>query len=124
VSSASAQPSMDAFVKIPEVVQVIAQGPTKSSVLAAMHVRGEKATLQADLRVVTDEQFPFALHYFTGSKEHNIRMRQRAIDRGLTLNEYSLANDSRSVPCKTEEDIFAALGLAFIPPELREDTGE
>ena len=59
-----------------------------------MHVHGDKVTLQADLRVVTDEQFPFALHYFTGSKEHNIRMRQRAIDRGLTLNEYALANDT------------------------------
>src|SRR5215212_2268178 len=89
-----------------------------------MHVHGSKVTLQADLRVVTDEQFPFALHYFTGSKEHNIRMRQRAIDRGLTLNEYALANATKSVPCKTEEDIFAALGLPYIPPEMREDTGE
>lgn len=124
VSSANAQPVMDRFVTIPEVVQVLAQGPTKSSVLATMYVHGEKATLQADLRVVTDEQFPFALHYFTGSKEHNIRVRQRAIDRGLSLNEYALANASRSVPCKTEEDIFAALGLPYIPPEMREDTGE
>ena len=124
VSSADAQPIMDRFVKIPEVVEVLAQGPTKSSVLAAMHIRGEKVTLQADLRVVSDEQFPFALHYFTGSKEHNIRMRQRAIERDLTLNEYSLANTSKSIPCKTEEDIFAALGLPFIPPEMREDNGE
>lgn len=124
VSSANPQPIMDAFVKIPEVVQVVAQGPTKSSVLAAMHVRGEKATLQADLRVVTDEQYPFALHYFTGSKEHNIRMRQRAIDRGLTLNEYALANETRAVPCKDEADIFAALDLPYIEPEMREDTGE
>jgi DNA polymerase (family 10) len=124
VSSASAAPIMDRFVKLPEVVQVLAQGPTKSSVLAAMHIRGDKVTLQADLRVVSDEQYPFALHYFTGSKEHNIRMRQRAIDRGLTLNEYALANETKSVPCKTEEDIFAALGLAYIPPEMREDTGE
>lgn len=124
VSSADAQPIMDAFVKLPEVVQVVAQGPTKSSVIAALHVHGSKVTLQADLRVVSDEQYPFALHYFTGSKEHNIRMRQRAIDRGLTLNEYALANDQRSVPCKTEEDIFAALDLPYIEPELREDTGE
>jgi DNA polymerase (family X) len=124
VSSKDAQPIMDRFVKIPEVIQVLGQGPTKSSVLAAMHIRGEKVTLQADLRVVSDEQFPFALHYFTGSKEHNIRMRQRAIDRGLTLNEYALANDKTSVPCKTEEDIFAALGLTCVPPEMREDTGE
>lgn len=124
VSSADAQPIMDRFVKLPEVLQVLGQGPTKSSVLAALHVHGTKVTLQADLRVVEDGQFPFALHYFTGSKEHNIRMRQRAIDRGLTLNEYALANDSRSVSCKTEEDIFAALDLPYIEPELREDTGE
>jgi DNA polymerase (family 10) len=124
VSSASAQPIMDAFVKLPEVVQVVAQGPTKSSVLAGMYTYGEKVMLQADLRVVTDEQFPFALHYFTGCKEHNIRMRQRAIDRGMTLNEYGLGNDKKSVKCKDEADIFKALGLTYIPPELREDTGE
>jgi len=68
VSSADAAPIMDAFVKLPEVIQVLAQGPTKSSIVATMHVRGEKVTMQADLRVVTDEQFPFAQHYFTGSK--------------------------------------------------------
>ncbi|HEY1189063.1 MAG TPA: DNA polymerase/3'-5' exonuclease PolX [Gemmata sp.] len=124
VSSANAQPIMDAFVKTPEVVQVLGQGPTKSSVIAALHVHGTKVTLQADLRVVDDVQYPFALHYFTGSKEHNIRMRQRAIDRGLTLNEYGLANESRSVACKDEADIFAALDLPYIEPELREDTGE
>jgi DNA polymerase (family 10) len=124
VSSADAQPIMDRFVKLPEVIQVLGQGPTKSSVLAGLHVHGTKVTLQADLRVVEDAQFPFALHYFTGSKEHNIRMRQRAIDRGLTLNEYGLANDKRSVACETEADIFAALGLPYIEPEMREDTGE
>ncbi len=123
-SSTNAQPIMDAFVKLPEVVQVLGQGPTKSSVLAALHVHGTKVTMQADLRVVEDGQYPFALLYFTGSKEHNIRMRQRAINRDLTLNEYALANEAKSVPCKTEEDIFAALDLPFIPPELREDTGE
>lgn len=126
VSSGDAAPIMDAFVKLPEVIQTLAQGPTKSSIVAAMHVRGEKVTMQADLRVVTDEQFPFAQHYFTGSKEHNIRMRQRAIDRGLTLNEYALSSEdkSRTVPCKTEADIFKALGLPYIEPEMREDTGE
>ncbi|AMV30298.1 DNA polymerase/3'-5' exonuclease PolX [Gemmata sp. SH-PL17] len=124
VSSANAQPIMDAFVKIPEVVQVLGQGPTKSSVIAGLHVHGTKVTLQADLRVVEDTQYPFALHYFTGSKEHNIRMRQRAIDRGLSLNEYALANETRLVPCKDEADIFAALDLPYIQPELREDTGE
>ena len=124
VSSADAKPIMDAFVKLPEVLQVLGSGPTKSSVVAAMHVRGEKVTLQADLRVVTDEQFPFALTYFTGSKEHNIRLRQRAIERGLSLNEYALANEKTSVKCASEEELYAALGLTYVPPEMREDTGE
>ena len=124
VSSDAAGPIMEAFVKLPEVLQVLGQGPTKSSINAAMHVDGEKVVLQADLRVVTDEQFPFALAYFTGSKPHNIRMRQRAIDRGWSLNEYSLGSETELIPCKTENDIFAALGLDYVPPELREDTGE
>ena len=124
VSSADAPPIMDAFVKLPEVIQVVAHGPTKSSIVAQMWVDGEKVTLNADLRVVADEAFPFAQHYFTGSKEHNIRMRQRAIDRGLSLNEYALAGEGRSVECKTEEDIFKALDMAWVPPELREDRGE
>jgi DNA polymerase (family 10) len=123
-SSANATPIMDAFVKLPQVIQVVGHGPTKSSVVASMHVEGEKVVLNADLRIVSDEQFPFALHYFTGSKEHNIRMRQRAIDSGWVLNEYALGNDGTKVPAKTEADIFAALGLEFVPPELREDTGE
>ncbi len=124
VSSANAQPIMEAFVKLPEVVQIVGQGPTKSSVVATMHLDGTKITLNADLRVVTDEAFPFALLYFTGSKEHNIRMRQRAIDRGWSLNEYALGSDTHHVPAKDETDIFKALGLSYIPPELREDTGE
>ena len=87
--------------------------------------------IQADLRVVSDAEFPFALAYFTGSKEHNIVMRQRAIQRGLRLNEYGLFRSKEEtrdpallVPCQTEEEIFAQLGLAYIPPELREDQGE
>src|SRR5208282_3179950 len=87
--------------------------------------------LQADLRVVSDAEFPFALAYFTGSKEHNIVMRQRAIERGLRLNEYGLfksgvetRDPSLRVLCRTEEEIFQQLGLAFVPPELREDAGE
>jgi DNA polymerase (family X) len=124
VSSADPQPIMDAFVKLPEVIQVVGHGSTKSSIVAAMHLGGEKVILNADLRVVNDEHYPFALLYFTGSKDHNIRLRQRAIDRGLSLNEYALANEKKSVPAKEEADIFAALGLAYIPPEMREDTGE
>jgi DNA polymerase (family X) len=81
--------------------------------------------------VVSDAEFPFALMYFTGSKEHNIVMRQRAIARGLRLNEYGLfrsAVETRDpkllVACQTEEDVFAELGLSFVPPEMREDHGE
>jgi DNA polymerase (family 10) len=116
-SSTDAQPIMDSFVSLPGVLQVLGHGETKSSVLLAPGI-------QADLRVVSDEQFPFALHYFTGSKEHNVRMRARAQDYGLKLNEYELAGPSGSVACREEADIFAALELDYIAPELREDTGE
>ncbi|QDU18140.1 DNA polymerase/3'-5' exonuclease PolX [Urbifossiella limnaea] len=123
-SSADAQPVIDAFAAFPEVVRVLGQGPTKASVLATSRVDGEKVTLQADLRVVTDDLFPFGLHYFTGSKAHNIRMRQRALDRGWQLSEYGLGTADAPIACKTEADIFAALDLEYVAPELREDTGE
>jgi len=103
---------------------VIAKGDTKASVLLV-------GGIQSDLRVVSDAEFPFALMYFTGNKEHNIVMRQRAIERGLRLNEYGLFRSKTEtrdpkllVPAKTEEDIFETLGLHFIPPEVREDMGE
>jgi DNA polymerase (family X) len=110
-------PVLDAFVKLPDVAKVLAHGPTKASVRLADGV-------QCDLRGVSDAQFPFALHYFTGSKAHNIAMRRRAQAQGATLNEYSLVGPDGPVSCKTEADLFAALGLAYIPPELREDVGE
>jgi DNA polymerase (family X) len=110
-------PVLDHFVKLPEVAKVLAHGPTKASVRLADGV-------QCDLRGVEDAQFPFALHYFTGSKAHNIAMRRRALARGYTLNEYSLIGSDGPVACRTEADLFAALGLAEIPPELREDIGE
>jgi len=124
LSADDAKPIMDAFVTLPEVIQVVGHGDTKSSIVATMSIGGEKVVLNADLRVVADESFPFALHYFTGSKEHNIRMRQRAIDRGLSLNEYGLTGNDRSIDCSEEAEIFKALDLDFIPPELREDNGE
>src|SRR6185369_8762855 len=77
-----------------------------------------------DLRVVSAAQFPFALNYFTGSKEHNVAMRQRAIQKGLKLNEYELAGADKSVKAKEEADVYRALGLDYVEPELREDTGE
>ena len=110
-------PILDAFIKRPEVAQVLGHGPTKASVRLAEGV-------QCDLRGVSDAEFPFALHYFTGSKAHNIAMRRRAMDRGLKLNEYALEGPHGPVPCKTEADLFEALGLHFLPPELREDWGE
>lgn len=112
------------FVKLPGVMKVIAQGDTKASV-------NLESGIQADLRVVSDAEFPYALHYFTGSKEHNIVMRQRAIDRGLRLNEYGLFKSHEEtrdpkllVKCATEDEVFRELGLEPIPPELREDRGE
>ncbi len=115
---------LDFFTRQPGILNVIAQGDTKASVLLA-------GGIQSDLRVVSDAEFPFALMYFTGSKEHNIVMRQRAIERGLRLNEYGLFHskvETRDpkllVPCPTEEAIFEQLALHDIPPEMREDMGE
>ena len=112
------------FTRQPGVLSVIAKGETKASVLL-------EGGIQSDLRVVSDAEYPFALMYFTGSKEHNIVMRQRAIDHGLRLNEYGLFHSKAEtrdpkllVKCKTEEEIFENLGLHYIPPEMREDTGE
>ncbi|MHB8523921.1 MAG: DNA polymerase/3'-5' exonuclease PolX [Limisphaerales bacterium] len=115
---------IDFFTQQAGILNVTAKGDTKASVIL-------QGGIQADLRVVSDAEFPFALAYFTGSKEHNIVMRQRAIQRGLRLNEYGLFKSKEEtrdpkllVPCQTEEDIFAKLDLACVPPELREDHGE
>ena len=116
-SAKAPAPVIDEFVKLPDVAKVLAHGPTKASVRLADGV-------QCDLRGVEDDQFAFALHYFTGSKAHNIAMRRRAIERDLKLNEYTLEGPKGAIGCATEADLFAALGLAFIPPELREDAGE
>lgn len=112
------------FVSQPGIVKVLAQGETKVSVIL-------DGGIQCDLRVVSDAEFPFALAYFTGSKEHNIVMRQRAIQRGWRLNEYGLFKSKEEtrdpkllVPCQDEAEIFAKLDLVFVPPELREDHGE
>jgi DNA polymerase (family 10) len=121
ISSKAPGPIMDRFVSLPGVAQVIGHGPTKSSVI----VQGDgRLLMNADLRIVSDEQFPFALHYFTGSKEHNIAIRQRAQHYGLKLNEYELVGPDRRISCRDEADIFRALDLAYIPPEMRENTGE
>lgn len=102
------------------VEKTLACGETKASVLV-------DGGIQCDLRAVGRDEFPFALAYFTGSKEHNVRLRERALERGWSLNEYRLsASPSANPPpaIHTEEDLHRALGLDYIPPELREDLGE
>ena len=110
---------MDAFTGYRLVERVLAHGDTKSSVLLW-------GGFQADLRLVPRESLGAALQYFTGSKAHNIALRDRAIQRGLKLNEYGLfrVDDDARVAGETEDGIYEALGLAFVPPELRENRGE
>jgi len=125
VASSKPEPIMEWFTQMEGIVEVTAHGDTKSS------VRFEGG-MQADLRVVPSEQFYFALHHFTGSKDHNVRMRQKALSMGLSLSEWGLRpeeekDSSRSkgtVEAHSEEDIFKTLGLAYIPPSLREGMGE
>ena len=107
----------NAFVELEPITDVLVKGPTKTS------VRVENG-LQVDLRIIRPDQYGAALMYFTGSKEHNIRMRARAIRQGMRLNEYGLVKGDTTVACETEEEVFKALGLVWIPPELREDRGE
>ncbi len=124
VASASPEAISSFFAAHELVESVIARGPTKTSVRL-------RSGIQSDLRVVSNSEYPFALNYFTGSKEHNIVMRNRALDRGWTLNEYRLgpAPNAKKAPHKfpavnEERELYRALGLDFIPPELRENCGE
>jgi DNA polymerase (family 10) len=114
------KPLMDAFTALPGVAEVIARGPTKTS------VRTTTAGLQVDLRVVPPEAWGAALQYFTGSKAHNIRIREIAVRKGLKLSEYGLfrADDGELIVSETEEDVYDRLGLPWIAPTLREDRGE
>jgi DNA polymerase (family 10) len=120
VASSEPRPVMDWFVAYPGVKEVTAHGETKSSVRFGNG-------LQADLRVVPAAQFYFALHHFTGSKEHNVAMRHRALGRGLSMSEWGFKSvDEGTVApgARNEAEVFAALGLPWIPPELREGNGE
>jgi DNA polymerase (family 10) len=105
------------FVSMPEIEEVLATGDTKTSVRM-------RSGIEADLRVVSGEEFPYALVYFTGSKEHNVRLRGIAKKKGWKLNEYGVFDGENLVKCRSEEEIYRALDLLFIPPELREDSGE
>jgi len=119
VASLEPDPIMEAFVGLPEVDRVLARGDTKSSVIV-------RDGIQVDLRVVKPECFGSALQYFTGSKAHNIALRRIAQKRDWKLSEYGLteAKTGRVIASRTEEEIYQALGLPWIPPELREDAGE
>jgi DNA polymerase (family 10) len=119
VATRKSEPVMERFVKLPEVQKVLAHGTTKSSVLMANN-------LQVDLRAVDPESFGAAAQYFTGSKAHNIALRNRALKLGLTINEYGVFREAtgEKVAGETEESVYEAVGLIWIPPELREDRGE
>jgi len=107
------------FTELPEIDEVIASGDTKAAVRV-------KEGINVDLRVVKEDQFAYALHHFTGSKEHNTALRQRAKGMGLKINEYGLykGDEEELIPCRDEEELFYALKLAYIEPELRENYGE
>ena len=147
---------IQSILKLPGIAEVKGHGESKVSLILESNVlggsmgessmdanlaeafleRSSDATIDAQVRIVTPEAFPFTLAYFTGSKEHNIRMRQAAIDRGLRLNEFGLFSEEdagdaigmeaakHTLECSTEEDIYSNLGMKWVPPELREDTGE
>jgi len=119
--SAAGKKVVDAFTQLEQVKQVLAAGATKGSVL--VEAPGG-ADLQVDVRVVPAKSFGAALQYFTGSKEHNVRLREIAIKKKLKLNEYGLFRGDKQIAGAEEADIYAKLGLPFIPPELREDRGE
>lgn len=117
VTAAPGSAVMDRFVSYPEVEEVLARGATKASLRLA-------CKLQVDVRVVPGESYGAALQYFTGSKAHNVTLRQMAQRRGLKINEYGVFKGDRVVAGATEESVYASVGLPWIPPELRENRGE
>ena len=125
VASSNPVPIMNWFTSMDGIAEVTAHGDTKSSIRL-------EGGMQADLRVVPTEQFYFALHHFTGSKDHNVRMRQKALSMGLSLSEWGLRPEEEKdasrkvgeIEADSEEDVFKALGLAFVHPSLREGMGE
>jgi len=108
---------MRALIEHPNVESVIGSGDTKTSVVL-------REGMALDLRVVRDEDFPYLLHHFSGSKEHNVALRTRMHPRGVKINEYGLFRGEERIPCADEADIYAAIGMQYVEPELREDRGE
>ena len=108
---------MEAFVHLPQVAEVSLSGPTKTTVIL-------QNGLQVDLRVLPPERYGSLLQYFTGSKDHNVALREIALDMGLSLSEYGFKRGEEEILCPEEEDVYRTLGLPWIPPELRENRGE
>jgi len=117
VTAGPDSPVMERFTAYDEVAEVLSHGPTRGSVVLG-------CKLQVDLRVVAPESYGAALHYFTGSKAHNIAIRRLGQERGLKINEYGVFEGKKRIGGETEESVFRAVGLPFIPAELREDRGE
>ena len=117
VSAARAAAVMDRLVRYEDIVEVAAKGPTRATVRL-------RNGIHVDVRVVAPSSFGAASHYFTGSKAHNIAVRRLAAAKGLKLNEYGLFRGERRIGGRTEQEVFGAVGLPFVPPELREDRGE
>jgi len=119
ISTDQSDEVMDYIVSLPQVGDVTGRGDTKISFRL-------KEGIAVDIRTVSPVQYPYALHHFTGSKEHNTKMRHIAKSKGIKMNEYGLflGEDEELIPCGDEAEIFNALGMAYIPPELREDRGE
>lgn len=108
---------MERFVKYPEMINIIAEGDTKSSITL-------RSGIDVDLRVIDDKSFGAAMHYFTGSKAHNIKIRDLAKKKGLKISEYGIFKNEKMIGGKEEKDIFEAVGLPYIIPEIRTDSGE
>jgi DNA polymerase (family 10) len=117
VISGAADAVFDAVTRLPGVASVVLRGPTKETVLLDTGV-------QVDVRVLLPDSFGAAWQYFTGSKDHNVRLRSLARDHGLKINEYAVYRGEEAVAGATEEEVYRSLGLSMIPPELREDHGE
>lgn len=108
---------MDYFVNFSEVDEIIAKGDTKSSIKL-------KCGINTDLRIVKNDQYPYLLHHFTGSKEHNTALRGMAKEMGIKINEYGIFKNETLIKCNSEEEIYKVFKMAYIPPELRENNGE
>lgn len=119
VTSEKPQEVMETFTGLPYFTEILAKGETKSSARTSMGI-------QVDIRVVDDSEYGAALYYFTGSKAHNIEVRKIAVSKGLKINEYGVfrVKDGVKIAGKTEEEVFDSIGLSYIPPEMRENTGE